>query len=376
MRGRYFLLAFLIMVCALGTVAYRLGGFAEVGPALGRYWRDLLGGGPSRQRSGVVASEPFSGGRPWPGDQREVKRGEQSLALRGENRIVVENDYGHFFLTGREQNTIDLKIVKWGYGKTRAEQIDHSDAAQLQFLRAGRDLKLTIIGPPDYAKRSQIDLYLTVPHNFSLRGKSINGNFHVEGLKGDIALSTVTSKIEVSQAGRVKADTVNGELVVDHASGPVNLKTKSGQITLTAIGKGLTAQNVGGHIWAYDVGGPVDLSTLSGEIIVDKLGGENRKLRTTSGDIAALVAGGRAGRLKAESVSGSIRLIVPAEIDCRVALDTARGELRNTLPLKDRSAKPGHLQGRAGEGRGELRVSTGSGDLSLEVEKVYPGDLN
>gem|GEM_PF-5352617 len=361
MRGRHVFLALLIIVGGLGINSYQRGWFAEAG----RNWRQRLTALP--EISPVIRqSNPFAG------EWMEVKRSEQTLAFRGADRIVIDNPYGHVFVAGKSQKKINLETVKWGRALTLEEAMRKSDLAQLQIQEAGRDLKLTVTGPPDYSSKAQIDLYLTLPRDFALRGESIIGNFHIENLQGEIEVSTINSKIEIIGGKKIAAGSVNGVIEVSRAEGPLFLENKNNTIYLTDTGGKARAANIIGGIMAIDVRGEIDFSSVSGEIYLERFGGARGRLETTSGKIAAGVAGNYAGSLEAESISGPIQLTLPSDIDCRVKLNTLSGGITNPLPLTGRFVKSHRFEGKAGDGRGELKAATVSGAITLESDSNYP----
>jgi hypothetical protein len=361
MRARHVFLALLIIFCGLLINADRKGTFARIEARWQRQFADWPEIPPAIRQSELFA-----------GDWQEVKRSQQALAPQGAERLVIDNPYGHVFVTGKSQKEINLETVKWGRATNSEARLRNSDLARLEISRAGRDLKLTVTGPPDYSRKAQIDLYLTLPQYFSLRGESIIGTFHIENLKGDIKADTINTKIEIIGGNKIAAGSVNGDIEISNANGPVSLENKNGNLVLHQVTGAIEASNIGGGISAYDVSGAIDFSTISGQIYLERLGGKTASLGTTSGEIAAGVAGHYAGRLKAENVSGPIRLILPTDISCKIKADTVSGAINNPFALADSTVKRGLLKGTFGGGEGEISASTVSGYISLENDANYP----
>jgi hypothetical protein len=363
MRARHVFLALLIIICGLIINASQRGLFTN----LNRYWQKIFSSVPG------VAIQDLSEQalNTFPGDWRQVKRNEQTIAPQDADRIVIDNPYGHVFVTGKLQKAINLETVKWGRARTLEEALRNSDSAQLQIVRTGRELNLKVTGPPDYSRKAQIDIYLTLPQKFSLQGDSVIGTFHIEDLQGDLKLSTINTRIEILGGNKIEAGSVNGDIEVDDASGPVSLENKNGDITINNATGAIEASNVGGGIQGNDIRGPIDLSTISGQINLARFSGAKGRLETTSGEITAGVTGHYAGKLSAKNVSGPIRLELPGNINCLVKLDTVSGEISNPLPLIDEEAKANALAGRFGDGRGEISASTVSGAVSLEKAASY-----
>lgn len=365
MRARHVFLALLIIFCGLLINADRRGTFARIEARWQRQFVDWPEIPPLLRQSELFA-----------GSWQEVKRSQQTIAPQGTDRLVIDNPYGHVFVTGKLQKAINLETVKWGRATNSETRLRNSDLARLEISRAGRELKLKVTGPPDYSSKAQIDLYLTLPQDFSLQGESIIGTFHIEDLQGEIKVSTINTNIEIIGGKKITAGSVNGDIEISNASGPVSLENKNGNLVLHQVTGEIEASNISGGISAYDISGTIDFSTVSGQIYLERLGGKAASLATTSGEIAAGVAGHYAGKLKAESISGPIRLILPPDISCKIKADTVSGSINNPFALADSTVKRGLLKGTFDGGEGEIETSTISGDISLENDANYPGSTN
>ena len=99
-----------------------------------------------------------------------------------------------------------------------------------------------------------------------------------------------------------------------------------------------------------DVSGTVNAATVSGSVEVE--------IRRLEGK----------GDMKFSSVSGSVNVRLPADLDAEVEMSSVSGSLRTDFPIQVEEARygPGRkARGRVGAGARTVRLSTVSGRVSL-----------
>lgn len=124
----------------------------------------------------------------------------------------------------------------------------------------------------------------------------------------------------------------------------------------------LDAETVNGDVRATALTGDADLHTVNGGIDVTTSG--TVEAETVNGDIDARI--GRTdwtGRLKFETVNGSISLTAPADLSTDVSASTVNGSVDSDFPITVR----GRMERRS------LRGTIASGGRSLELTTVNGG---
>lgn len=129
------------------------------------------------------------------------------------------------------------------------------------------------------------------------------------------------------------------------------------------------ARTVQGDVEARDLRGPVRASTVSGG--VDVRTSDVAEASSVSGDLrVAMGRMPRDGSLRFSSVSGDVRLTLPADAGAQLSASTVSGDIDSDFPLtlsgRGRSWPGRRIQATLGRGGPELRISTVSGDIQLE----------
>lgn len=191
-------------------------------------------------------------------------------------------------------------------------------------------------------------------------------NLSIDGVAVDIDVSgTAAREIEI--------DSVSGDVTVAGAPGTAEIQSVSGQLRLNLNSANVDVESVSGDIALRGrLSGEVDVETVSGNIDIDSRAERARRVQTSSVSGDAAINAGLAddGKVSAESVSGDIRVILPKSLSARVSGESFSGSLRAPDAQID---KPKYGPGSSfehtyGQGRGEVRLETFSGDAELRLE--------
>jgi DUF4097 and DUF4098 domain-containing protein YvlB len=134
-----------------------------------------------------------------------------------------------------------------------------------------------------------------------------------------------------------------------------------------------SASNVNGRVRAEDLGRPVKVNTVNGGIEVSS----SSWVSATSVNGAVRVSMGSAdwdGKLKINTVNGSIVLDMPVDLSAEVSFSSVNGSLTSDFPLNVQGGAfnhgPKRLRGTIGNGGRELDVSTVNGSLQIHKGKA------
>ena len=182
----------------------------------------------------------------------------------------------------------------------------------------------------------------------------------LEGISADIEVAKVT--------GRVSAQSVSGDIIVQGEPDELKLETVSGDLELAVTCERVEASTVSGD--AELTGCRVQtlgVSNISGKISVEDAIARRVELGTVSGKIAFEGQLTEGGSLECGSQSGDIRVILPAELDAEVELGTFGGTTESYFGPRHKPKK--------GFGPGEeLEFVIGNGDLDIELG-TFSGDI-
>jgi len=253
-------------------------------------------------------------------------------------RVIYPDDEIVYRGLGRGSNTT-LHVRDDGTFNDRDDQGRHrgDEGRRVQIMSSGSGLEahadLRIAIPAG----KRVEVYLAVGQAFA---SNVDGDLRV-----DVAAANVT------------ADHVKGSLLVDTGSGDVRLS---------------------------DAQGDVSLDTGSGNVTVSGVSGPELKLDTGSGDVTASSV--RAGKVKIDTGSGNVRLDLLADLEA-LDVDTGSGDVTINVPpdlgaeldietgsgdidlqnvtVRTTRLERDHLTGAIGDGKGRIRIETGSGGVHL-----------
>jgi hypothetical protein len=196
-----------------------------------------------------------------------------------------------------------------------------------------------------------IDYEITVPTETQLAIETGSGDCEVGGLRGDVTVQTGSGDVQVDDVtGNVKLDTGSGTIHARRVAGSFDAHTGSGNIGAVLAGPGnVRARTGSGDTDVRGVVGSLDIDTGSGDIVAEGVPRARWNVGTSSGDVEVLLAHESSFDLDVSTGSGNIHVDRPVHT-------VRQGEIDDD---------DDHLAGRVGQGGPLVRVSTGSGDVSV-----------
>lgn len=166
----------------------------------------------------------------------------------------------------------------------------------------------------------------------------------------------------------VDARMVSGNLVVSGLRAPVTAWSVSGRITLAGLPNYTHAQTVSGHIESEGVGGELWLSSVSGGLTVAGGSAGTVMAETVSGSIVLdMERSGPGCDIRLVSVSGSITARLPRHNDLVARLHSTSGRVVSAFEeMSDEGMPAMNLSGGVlGSGSGRLWAQSTSGSITL-----------
>lgn len=325
----------------------------------------------------------------FPGRDRKKAEEEQTLEFQGIRRVEITNLRGDVTVrSGGPEDGCQMKAEKAAWGKDDAEAGERLKSLQVSAQQDGQTLRLKVEGGPWTKKlHAQVDFSLEVPSACDLALSTVKGDFRVQGISGthelkaasgDLAMEACSGRAVLSTANgdigvkgftgeSLEVATINGDLDIAKAEGRIALSSVSGDISASDVsGDSLKVTSVSGSISLVGTQGKVlEVQTQSGDIEIDR--GESREVKgkTVSGDLEASLST-RDGTIDIHSTSGDVDLTLGADTDAQVECETMSGDIEVDLPIQKTLENERRFQGVLGSGRGSIRVSTTSGDISLQ----------
>lgn len=189
------------------------------------------------------------------------------------------------------------------------------DAVKVRGIKKGRDREMVEV--EDRSSEGKVEIGVRYPKNCNCDAsitfevqvpRSVSYNFDsISSVSGDVEVGNVT--------GKVRASAVSGDVKVTNVSGSVSANSVSGDVS----------------------------------VAVDRLdGAEDMKFSTVSGDV-------------------TVRM--PSNLDAEVDISSFSGGIKTDFPIEVKEQRHGtraYARGRLGNGSRQLRMSSVSGDLSLQ----------
>jgi lia operon protein LiaG len=211
------------------------------------------------------------------------------------------------------------------------------------------------------------DLRVQVPRGKRIALHLAAGEAIVSNVDGDIAVDVSAANVTTERTrGRLSLDTGSGSVRVSDAEGSVNLDTGSGSVTVSDVrgdelrmdtGSGsITARNVDVRSVSADVG--------SGGVRLSGVKASRVSLDTGSGstDVELLTD---VENVNVDAGSGPVSLRLPANAGAEVEIETGSGGIETDFPIQVSRWERNYLRGRMGDGRGRIRIDSGSGRVRL-----------
>jgi DUF4097 and DUF4098 domain-containing protein YvlB len=276
----------------------------------------------------------------------------ETRQLDPRGRIEIDN------LKGR------IQVRAWDRNEVRITGTLGKGVEKLVVDGDGDDLEVRVEYPKHMSgwrddRTEPTELLLQVPLRASLDIESVSADIDVDGVAPE----------------DLDVDTVSGNVVIAAAPRSASIDSVSGDLTLTLNSRDAKTESVSGDIVLKGrLDGEVHAETVSGDIGIDSRGERVRRLSTStvSGDAEVRVGLADGGEIKSETVSGEIRLHLPKNLSARVSGESFSGDLDAPGPnAKVHTEKfgPGKtLEAHYGDGAGEIRMESFSGDAILILE--------
>jgi DUF4097 and DUF4098 domain-containing protein YvlB len=156
---------------------------------------------------------------------------------------------------------------------------------------------------------------------------SLSGNVQLEGRVGAVSVTTTSAGVRAEDVASIDARSMSGKLRIGTCRGDLRLKTKSSSVAVGRVDGEVLAASVSGKITIDDARGPVAVKTVSGTVEVTVDGSALVKMETISGKLRVRVPAGVRPDVRVQTVSGKTRIDVEQGDDVVLMLRTVSGSI-------------------------------------------------
>ncbi|MGH7752117.1 MAG: DUF4097 family beta strand repeat-containing protein [Gemmatimonadales bacterium] len=211
------------------------------------------------------------------------------------------------------------------------------------------------------------DIRVTVPAGKRFALYLAVGRVMVSNVDGELRVDVGSADVTVDGTkGKLYVDTGSGEIRLTNAAGDMTLDTGSGMIRVAGVtgtslvldtgSGGVTAERVSVDALKVDTGsGNVELVGIRARDVLVDTGSGGVELELTS-DVESLLV---------DTGSGGVTLRIPQSLGAEIDIETGSGGIDLDFPVQLTRVSRDHVQGKIGDGRGSIRIDTGSGGVRL-----------
>jgi DUF4097 and DUF4098 domain-containing protein YvlB len=256
----------------------------------------------------------------------------------------------------------DITVHSWDRNEVRARI---SDGVQIDLTRLDQgktptatELKLTVQGRHSPRGASCLplgDVELTVPRGAGVKLQTSNG---------EISVTEVAGVTATSQSGTITLEKVHGEVDLNTIGGEISVRNSTGTFKLHTVGGSIDARDLG----PANAGDSVEAGSVGGDVTLDRIQHQRLKLNTVGGEVTYAGPLSRGGHYSFQTISGQVRLLLPANSSFRVKGTLGvGGELSGDFNIKVEKASD-YSPMRS------VDAIVGKGDASIEVN-VFSGEI-
>lgn len=341
----------------------------------------------------LFLSTAASGGKIYRYEYQKIIRVEPGL------EISINNPNGAVKMITNTDDKLQIDAVKNIYAESEEEAEFIADHVQINIGDANghfsiepRYLKIQhrspsfwqkLLGRGSETSHGSVDFIISVPADCNVDIYNPQGDIEVSGIRGRLDVSGDIGSIDVRDIG--------GDVTVVTSSGSVDLNDIEGKVYLKANGADLSFFSLSGDFEVRNRNGKAVGEYLVGDLIMTQSGGEidvkfiegDIRIKSTSAsvkidqDFGALDVSTESGDIEittelnsskdyfVETVSGSIRFIVPEASGGEVRLEAGSCEIDTQIPIAIDAFSRTRISGTFGNGGPKITLVTTTGDITL-----------
>jgi lia operon protein LiaG len=211
------------------------------------------------------------------------------------------------------------------------------------------------------------DLEVRLPGGYQTTLHLGVGEVVAQDVDGELTLDVAAASVEAQRtAGSLIVDTGSGNVVLRGNRGEISVDTGSGGVELSDLsGSQLKVDTGSGDVTGRNIEAEdLLVDTGSGSVGLDDVRSGSISIDTGSGGVrVGLLSAPHA--LMVDTGSGGVTIQGPADLGAQVELETGSGGIQSDYAMTVTGKDHGYLRGTIGDGRGRIKVDTGSGGVSI-----------
>lgn len=288
------------------------------------------------------------------------------LKATGTVTVVVQNFAGDITVTGAPGTDVRVEATKVVRAADAATARPMLEATDVVIEQQGDRVEIRTPMQKWRERRwsaPTVIFNVAVPAGASVDLRSISGDITVSDVKGVVSAEAVSGNVNATGlAGQATLRSVSGDV-------QVNASTVSGDVTFNSVSGGVSARALRARA--------VSVSTVSGNIALRDASCDRAMVKSMSGNVEVAGALNRSARYELKSHSGNVRVVLDGRTGFELDATTWSGALSSDLKLTGATAgdeeagtRRRTLQGVFGDGSARIEATSFSGNVVVAKTKA------
>jgi len=262
----------------------------------------------------------------------------KTVKAKANGLVLIENIAGSIEVIGWDRNEVKVEGTLTGDAQEVVIDDGKKTRIQVKYPRRIKNLK------------GGADLVIHVPAGSRVDIECISAVIEVRDVTGAVEAESISGDVDISgDCKAVEAESISGNVLVKSSARKISAESISGRIRVFGETAKVNAESVSGSIeLTFDRFLAANVESVAGDATVE-------------GDLDS------DGRFSFEMHSGTLELILPADVDAEFQIETFSGGIDNGFGQK------AHKTSKYAPGR-ELEFSNGSGEARVEID-TFSGDV-
>ena len=300
----------------------------------------------------------YQGSRNQSAEQSE--RFSQTYRVTGEGMLDLQNISGNVRVTSARGNEIRIDATKRVRSRDESQTRRLLSDLRIDVSHVGNRVEVRTIYPRTQQRNTSasVDYVVTVPVNALVNVKTISGDVSVTEVKGEVRAETVSGSVDISATPNLaSAKTISGDIRARGitSSGTLTLGTVSGNVIASA----LEARSI-------------EAGTVSGNVHLTNVRADRVHAKSMSGDIEFDARLAKGGRYEFNAHSGNVRVMLTQPSGFELDASSFSGSIRSDFPVTMRSTTDD--RNRRGPRNTSIRGTYGDASAILAV-RSFSGNV-
>jgi len=290
---------------------------------------------------------------------------DRTYPVSGHIRIELTNASGDVSIVGGTDGQVhvhgDVRASGFGFDSPKKRLDDTLSNPPVEqrgeTIHIGQDMS--------HLRHLAIVYTIQVPHDTEVDSNVASGAQTIRNVTGPVKVKAASGSIRVEKidrdaqittaSGSISAADIGSDTRIATASGSINVANIKGDVRANAMAGVIEVRNPGGRVEADTASGLVDIQGASHDVTA----------HAVSGKVSVVGNPGGESYWELKTVSGGVRLSVPASANFHLSADAVTGEIRTDIPILIEEQDKHALRASMGSGGGRVQVHTVSGEIRV-----------